>query len=228
MLKHKSKRPTIEDNPDVPRPYETWLNERMANSVLNNALALMSYDTTMRLNRWLDRDDMVQEVYQKMWEVAPLYDKTKAKFSTFLYFSVRRHLNIVAVNQSFIRVPAGVNDNTRPGVEQSREFAMKSNRICFQFTPKPNEDDWGGLMMLLASREPEAGGEAVNASWVIQDGLRKLREDDRKLLTACYLDERTLKDIGCEMGVSRERVRQKRNAALERLRKTLNEMGHGE
>lgn len=77
--------------------------------------------------------------------------------------------------------------------------------------------DPSALDQIVAAEERETLGLA----------LGKLRPADRELLHHCYADGRSLTDIATELGVSCERIRQKKSRALRRLRAFVRKIRHG-
>lgn len=94
-------------------------------------------------------------------------------------------------------------------------------------------DEEGGTILqdLLADQSPDPESIvlserdiALRRTW-LHAALEKLPERERLIIRARYLhdDSRTLKSLGEELGVSKERVRQLESAALKRIQSILQE-----
>ena len=82
-------------------------------------------------------------------------------------------------------------------------------------------DDEGGLRHMLADPNaacPARSAESDDATASVQAALERLAPNQAHVLRRYYLDDATLEDIAAELGVSKERVRQIREAAEKKLR----------
>ncbi len=102
---------------------------------------------------------------------------------------------------------------------------------------QPLDESSGGAsyLDLLADPDEDVEGEAVDhqsqrvKAEAISAAMAHLSEREQRIIRRRYLaeDSETLKEIGKEMGISRERVRQIELKAREKLRKSLEETAAG-
>jgi RNA polymerase sigma factor (sigma-70 family) len=76
-----------------------------------------------------------------------------------------------------------------------------------------------GYHEIVPAPEPEAGWVSMGAVKVLHQALKKLPERERRIIYGRFWQERTLDDLGQELGMTKERVRQLQNKALTRLRR---------
>lgn len=187
---------TIEDNPHLPKPVESWLNERLASRIASDLLRSLSYDATYRLKRYLEWPDIVQEVLLKMAESAIHYDRSKGALTTYMYAVCRRHLQRVSREQSLIRVPAS---------DHRSDYAAQAKRTRHVLGDSGIRDDDGGVFSLESYLQCDDDDEIRH----LIESLGELPESDRDILHEWYFDGRLLRDIGQIRGVSGEwRLRQ--------------------
>lgn len=81
------------------------------------------------------------------------------------------------------------------------------------------------LSRLPAARgtSPSRGAERREAGLLVVDGLARLAEDDREVITLRSLEERAWSDVAARMGRSEEAVRALWGRAVQRLGRTLRE-----
>ena len=83
--------------------------------------------------------------------------------------------------------------------------------------------DWTDSEIDVPARSTEEPS-FVKAGRIIDSLLEKLPEDtepkrkNKQILIDCFLNERMLKEIGTEFGVTRERIRQRKEQALQELK----------
>lgn len=141
------------------------------------------------VNRGVALDDLVSEGYIGLIKAAEKFDSTKgAKFTSYAANYVR---------QSIIQA-LGINDCQLNDNASTRLESMASH-----------EDGTDSL------------AEMVTMNGDIADALNVLNERERTVIAHCYGVGKplmTLAEIGEEMGLSRERVRQIRKKAMRHLR----------
>ena len=128
------------------------------------------------------------------------FDPTKGfQFSTFAFYCIR-------------------NEICKGMKERQRGVVHASIRI-----------DWTNSEIDMPARANEEPS-FVKAGRLVDALLNKLPEDteprrkNKRILVDYYLRERMLKEIGGELGVTRERIRQRREQALEELKRIAGSM----
>ncbi len=83
----------------------------------------------------------------------------------------------------------------------------------------------------LANAEPEDGAapggelDAALDGWVVEEALRRLRDDHRVVLVETYYRGSSYADVAAELGIPEGTARSRAFYALKALRLTLDEMG---
>jgi len=153
-------------------------------------------------------------VYDELRRLDPLSRRTRAQVNT-----VRRA--VAALERDLGRVPsaAEVADATglqRAKVQQLDRLALAAEPCSFHET-----DADGQPIYELADTDaacPARSAETGDVADSVQAALSRLPANHALVLRRYYIDEATLDEIAAELGVSKERVRQLREAAEKRLR----------
>ncbi len=83
----------------------------------------------------------------------------------------------------------------------------------------PDDEPVPGAWDFLATTAPDNDAEAHQQTAIVQKGLELLRPRDREIVRRYYWEGETLREIGEALGLTKERVRQRRDFALARLKK---------
>ena len=110
--------------------------------------------------------------------------------------------------------------------EQVRQVANAIRSQSSLDAPFDDDEEGAGLGQLVADHQAVDPHEAAERSWltdVVQEALQELTPKEREVISRRYglggcSAELTLADIGREMGLSRERIRQIEQNALRKLR----------
>ena len=154
-------------------------------------------------------------VYDELRRLDPLSRRTRAQVNT-----VRRA--VAALERDLGRVPTDteVADATglqRTKVQQLDRLATAAAEPC-----SFHETDADGRpiyeLVDVDAACPARSAETGDVADSVQAALSRLPANHALVLRRYYLDEATLDEIAAELGVSKERVRQLREAAEKRLR----------
>lgn len=154
------------------------------------------------------RSNCIKKVYQNLLEeyigvgmltlvrCIDLYDHTHGnRFSTYLYRAVQSRLtDYILKNCSLFRPP----------VYKLQDYEDIPTGIYDEF----DESNVPSVEQIVERQLPD---------------LSVLDERQRYIIEQHYLEDKTLKDLGVELDVTRERVRQLKNKALEKLRSVYSE-----
>jgi len=91
---------------------------------------------------------------------------------------------------------------------RQREHERRAARL------KPESDE---------GENQRANGTPILA--LLQDGLARLKQNDRRVIVLRYLENRGMRELAQEMGCTEEAARQRLGRALEKLRQTRGAMG---
>lgn len=158
-----------------------------------------------RKYRNLEYADVRSICFEALFIAARTYDSALGKFRTHHYWVCRRELTR--------REPeGGILVSRQGGV---RKFIRQSSRAVL-FTMDTRHDDPHSVAMTR-----EADAERAAAAKQIGEAISGLPERHAHVVRRCVMGEATLHEVGCELGITKERVRQIREAALSILRKRL-------
>lgn len=161
----------------------------------------------------VDFDDLVSEGSLGLMQAVDRFDPSLGKFSTYAVFWIRQKLNRALSNHSrTIRLPcyvvtalnkAGWQPEGNKTLEHAASVRCESlDSEEAREVAAPNKDD-----------KPE---QTVLAA--LQDALFTLPKRDRYIISQRFFQDKTLEEVGTQLGLTRERVRQLQNRALKRLR----------
>ena len=168
----------------------------------------------------VDFEDLVQAARMGLMHACTKFDRSKGfKFSTYASWWVRHYvLRTIQDQRNTVRVPVYRQEKDRidgnePAVRMlSGDYEYNSDRstqgtTIFDAIGDP-DTDCQGLDVLL-------GEERVTTGRAL---LGMLEGNQKRVVQAFFWDGKNLREIGEELGLSRERVRQIKKAALLRLR----------
>jgi RNA polymerase sigma factor (sigma-70 family) len=181
--------------------------ERIREIIVNANLGFV-YTIALRYN-FFDDDllqDLVSEGMMGMIKAIDLYDYKKGvKFTSYSFFHIRQKIILyIKTKIDTIRIPAGLTERDKyNGRTDSLNLLLETK--SFQAIDKTNPID------------------DLEIKMIIKDIFNKfLNEKERKLLEKHYglnnEARKTLKQIGIEMGITRERVRQIEARAMSKIR----------
>lgn len=175
--------------------------------------------------KYMPREDALQEGAIGLLVAAHKFDPDRGvRFSTFAMWWVKCHIMDALLEE--------------PTVGQSKSSAAKSafyrgERQTFVMSidaPRENRDGKSitiGSTLVSPEATPDEATEAsIDGSRMserLQKALRTLDKRERLIIDARFLSEEpeTLEEVGWRLGVSKERVRQIENKALDRVRKHM-------
>lgn len=172
-------------------------------------------------------DDLAQAGFLALCRAARNYDPTAGvQFSTYATVSIKNAIfDELCYKSSLIHVPLDA-VGIRPG--ETRLDAVFRLRPMQLKTASETFLRHGGEWMPDSDYEPKAPVEDIdeeldsqNRAAVLHDSLEAMPERARHILRARWFDGRTLQDIGNELRLSKERVRQLEVKALRDLKDHL-------
>lgn len=162
----------------------------------------------LRLNPWLDFDDLMQEGRLALLRAHESFDPaSNVKLLTYATIIIQR-----AMGDHARRLAHPVRFPRQRGTVR-REVARISFNECVS---EGSRQTWADV---LAAPEPDLeyspAGELMP---LVEKAMLKLTAKQRTVINARFIHGRKLREIGEELGVTRERVRQIESKALRLLR----------
>lgn len=151
-------------------------------------------------------DDLIQEAILGLIRAAEIYDPAKAKFSTYATYACRRAVQRCLAAQQLIRVPAL--SEREPRACHLEGIALNRNLQSLD------------QALAIADRAASCTVEQAEKTDQLRQAIEVLPPRYQRVL-ALRMRGETLRFIGREMKLSRERIRQIQQKALKRLRKQL-------
>lgn len=186
------------------------------------------------IGKGLPMEDLIQAGFLGLDRAADLFDPKACKFTSYAVWWIRQSITKALYANGTIVIPG-------PSYIKSRQ------KIADRYREKGNHEKADGIEAVIQSTlalrtlesseslfesgwepadpdaNPAAYLEALEREATVDRLLATLRPKERDLIRLSFgLDaghEPTLQEVGTRMGISRERVRQLRNGALEKMRK---------
>jgi RNA polymerase sigma factor (sigma-70 family) len=169
----------------------------------------------------LEWDDLMQAGWLGLHKAAVKFDHGRGvKFSTYAGFWIRAFIQRMILNdRRTVRVPVHRQHAARGTGERLPLDALSLN---VPLDPSNPESEW--IDLLRADSDPER--EAVDNDFTsqIEAAVDALPEMNRRAIRGRFWGEYTLREIGDDAGLSRERIRQREAQALDRLERPLSKL----
>lgn len=167
--------------------------------------------------------DLIQEGLTGLIEAANRYDPTKGfKFISYAVWWIRqRIINYIENLVDTIRIPIHI----RREMHKYSKTHNKSFSDCcatFNVVTTKSLDEIDPLteepMQLPSDLKADDFEDNQYVSSLIKRVMSELNYKERKIIEALYLKNRTRSDIGEELGITHERVRQMQHKALKKMK----------
>jgi RNA polymerase sigma factor (sigma-70 family) len=181
-------------------------------------------DYHLKIGRRLDLETLVSVAYEGLVEGMPAFDPERGVSpTTYIAFHIDRTLRLYyAENQFVIRLP--VHLSYKPGrkaTTRARAAAVRNGHLSItpddgDFIPK---DSSRRLLGTDTAAFVEWRDEQQHNAIVLNRLVERLSLRERIIIRSRFFEGKTLKAVGEELGITRERVRQIQAGALLRLRR---------
>lgn len=185
-----------------------------------------------QLRRWYDQnrpvadaaglgfDDLVQEGYFAVDYAAKHYNAEQGSFTTYLSYALLKQIRATTCGEHTRSIPT----------EDGRRVLVSANPLnsCSSLDLPLDGEDEGSSTRGETIPDPAAAQEFHRAEdsiytdelhTALEEALSKLATRQADVLRRRYYDEKSLRSVGEEIGLTSERVRQVENTAFRKLRK---------
>ncbi|NPA52972.1 MAG: sigma-70 family RNA polymerase sigma factor [Aquificae bacterium] len=172
----------------------------------------------------LEFDDLVNTGIIGLIKAIDKYDERKAKFSTYAYIKIRGE--ILDFLRSIEVVPRSVKDKIKKEYENTDELSIPlSNTAVLVSIEKAiyDKDPTLKLIDTLVSQKisPEEHIIKQDLKEKILKAMEKLSHKEKAVLQMIFFEERDLKYISLELGISISRVSQLKTIAIQKIKTIL-------
>lgn len=173
------------------------------------------------------RADLFQHGVIGLINAAELWDESQGiKFSTYAVWAIKRRLIKAMTEGGIVRTPYYHSRNAAYKKETMRVseatlLAAEKARCVLHFSALSGvgeEQSPDEILNIVARAELPSMFDDADSRLAIEEALELLDERKRQIVRMFYFDGLRMLEIGRELGITRERVRQLRNKALKDLR----------
>ena len=172
----------------------------------------------------IEFDDLVNTGIIGLMKAIEKYDERKAKFSTYAYIKIRGE--ILDYLRSLEIVPRSVKDKIKKECENTDELSIPLSNTAVMvsiekaiYEKDPNLKLIDTLVSKRISPEEEVIQEDLREKILL--AMEKLNEKEKAVLQMIYFEERDLKYISNQLGISMSRVSQLKSIAIEKIKSIL-------
>ena len=170
--------------------------------------------------------DVLQWVYLSMFDAAHGWDPEKGKYSTYCTWHVRRAINQLHTDHQTIYIPYSVwsGREASPRTQQLMKSAL--NCILVSFGQHDPDTDAAKAFGVIDPREETEWERKIREDTshyvqLVQAILPKLPERQQKIIQMYVMEDLSLEQVAKKVKLSRERVRQLKELALQTLREKI-------
>lgn len=170
----------------------------------------------------LEWQDLMQAGWLGVNHAAERFDHSRGfKFSTYAQWWIRTFIQREVMNtRRTVRVPVHAQEGAYNRGERIILDALSLNAPLDASNP---DAEW--IDLLRSESDPEAEAELADMAERIDAALGCLQPAERRAIRGRFWRDHTLAEIGADVGVSRERIRQRAADGLRTLRRRLERLG---
>ncbi|NPA13317.1 MAG: sigma-70 family RNA polymerase sigma factor [Aquificae bacterium] len=171
----------------------------------------------------IEFDDLVNVGVIGLMKAIDRYDKDKAKFSTYAYIKIRGE--ILDYLRSLDIVPRTVRDKIKKEkpAEEGKPVPLSNTAVMVSIEKALSSDESLKIIDTLVSQRETPEEEVIKEDQKekLLQAINSLSEKEKKVLQMMYFEEKDLKSIASELGISVSRVSQIKASAVKKLKKLL-------
>lgn len=169
----------------------------------------------------LEWDDLFQEGWFGLHKAAHKFDPAKGfKFSTYANWWIRAFIQRAIMNKRrTVRVPVHAQTDA---YKRGERLILDAISLDAPVDSAEGSATW--LDFVRSDDDPGRTAEENDLAELIDAAVSGLDDTNRRIIRGRFFRDRTLDEIGQDMGVSRERIRQREAQGLERLRRPLGKL----
>lgn len=167
----------------------------------------------------IEWEDLFQAGWLGLHHAAERFDPERGfKFSTYANWWIRAFIQRTIMNERrTVRIPVHAQTDAFKRGERLHIDALSLD------APLDSSDPGSGTWLDLqrSDSDPSADAEHNDLATLVESAVEALSEKERRIIRGRFWRDRTLGEIGEDLGVSRERIRQREANALARLEHRL-------
>lgn len=169
----------------------------------------------------LEWEDLFQEGWLGLYKAAQRFDPAKGfKFSTYANWWIRHQIQRAIMDKRrTIRVPIHAQNAARDRGERIPYDALSLN---VPLDPTNPEAEW--IDMLRGEGDPESDADSADMAEHVRGAVDALPEMPRRAVRGRFWGDYTLREIADDVGLSRERIRQREAEGMARLERPLGKL----
>jgi RNA polymerase primary sigma factor len=166
--------------------------------------------------RGLPHEDLMQFAMLGLIDAVDRFDPSRGRLTTCVEVHVRKHILLgIAKSSSVIRVP--VNEFWGHGPHQAEADRVRGGIISIDSGDLDLEEESSLLSDDTAAAVAEEEIWLHECRELLEPAMGSLSDRERQIVR-CRLSGMTLREVGTQIGLSRERVRQIMTVALDKIR----------
>jgi RNA polymerase sigma factor (sigma-70 family) len=154
---------------------------------------LMVRKNMFRLSFWFDYDELLNHAREALWRAHKTFDPDDPSGANFQTYSRRIMVNEFNALHHYAKA--------KMRRDKIRSFSLDDEEVFLKSPHLPAD------LQIISDQDAA----------VVQAAIATLSDRERRIIMSVFGREKTLDDIGTELGVTRERIRQIKNKAVAKI-----------